>query len=347
MFANDTSGICNNDPIINWTDEEVQRWGLRLQLKDGCSPPPPEARRIGHALLPMEQPVEPRTIYAMDFITDLCDCGPSCTPYNMVLVLVDSFSDRVFAWPARKTDTSLDISNLILRKLIHEAGRGYPLDIRCDNDSRFARAVMENLLASRGTNLCRTCPNHSLANGKVERVNQALEILIRGVALTPRYWLSRLQYAVYMLNCRRRRRLGGLSPYEVENGATPIGPLDMAGPLQHREVPVDLASMAKVMDQHKTVPRGGGMADLLRSAKSPILPNHRPSEEQLASLSPDRLLPALCVHTAAGGSEGGSLLSGVAVVAPGAHSRARGPEHTPSCFSRWPRRPCSLRRLPT
>eukprot|EP01047_Picozoa_sp_COSAG01_P083811 COSAG01_NODE_17700_length_1130_cov_4.734239_1_plen_196_part_10 len=56
--------------------------------------------------------LEPRTIYAMDFITDLRDCGPSCTPYNMVLVLVDSFSDRVFAWPARKTDTSLDISNL-------------------------------------------------------------------------------------------------------------------------------------------------------------------------------------------------------------------------------------------
>jgi hypothetical protein len=97
----------------------------------------------------LEQPVEPRTIYAMDFITDLCDCGPSCTPYNMVLVLVDCFSDRVFAWPARKTDTSLDISNLILRKLVHEAGRGYPLDIRCDNDTRFARAVMENLLASR------------------------------------------------------------------------------------------------------------------------------------------------------------------------------------------------------
>jgi hypothetical protein len=54
MFAADTSGICNNDPIMNWTDEEVQRWGLRLKLKDGCSPPPPpEARRIGHALLPI------------------------------------------------------------------------------------------------------------------------------------------------------------------------------------------------------------------------------------------------------------------------------------------------------
>jgi hypothetical protein len=40
MFAADTSGICNNDPIMNWTDEEVQRWGLRLKLKDGCSPLP-------------------------------------------------------------------------------------------------------------------------------------------------------------------------------------------------------------------------------------------------------------------------------------------------------------------
>jgi hypothetical protein len=70
-----------------------------------------------------------------------------------------------------------------------------------------------------------------------------------------------------MLNCQRRRRLGGLSPYEVENGAAPIGPLDMAGPLQHREVPVDLASMAKVMDQHK---------ETVRFNKDPPLSGARP-----------------------------------------------------------------------
>ena len=78
----------------------------------------------------LDQPVEPRTIYAMDFITDLPECGPSCRPYNMVLVMVDCFSDRVFAWPARSTDTSLDTANMILRRLVHEAGRGYPLCIR-------------------------------------------------------------------------------------------------------------------------------------------------------------------------------------------------------------------------
>ena len=25
MFADDTSGICNNDPIMNWTDEDELR----------------------------------------------------------------------------------------------------------------------------------------------------------------------------------------------------------------------------------------------------------------------------------------------------------------------------------
>ena len=28
MFSEDTSGICNNDPVMNWTDEEVKRYGL-------------------------------------------------------------------------------------------------------------------------------------------------------------------------------------------------------------------------------------------------------------------------------------------------------------------------------
>jgi hypothetical protein len=83
-----------------------------------------------------------------------------------------------------------------------------------------------------------------------------------------------------MLNCQRRRRLGGLSPYEVENGAAPIGPLDMAGPLQHREVPVDLASMAKVMDQHK---------ETVRFNKDPPLSGARPHGE----IKPGLVIPGV------------------------------------------------------
>jgi hypothetical protein len=43
MFAADTSGICNNDPIMNWTDEEVQRWGLARSTTTSSSSAEPAA----------------------------------------------------------------------------------------------------------------------------------------------------------------------------------------------------------------------------------------------------------------------------------------------------------------
>ena len=38
---------------MNWTNEEIEKYGLRIRLKPGCQAPKPETRRIGHALLPV------------------------------------------------------------------------------------------------------------------------------------------------------------------------------------------------------------------------------------------------------------------------------------------------------
>ena len=45
---------CINDkPKMNWSDEEIEKFGVRIKLKPGCVAPKPESRRIGHALLPV------------------------------------------------------------------------------------------------------------------------------------------------------------------------------------------------------------------------------------------------------------------------------------------------------
>ena len=54
MYEAQAQAMCINDkPKMNWTDEEIEKFGVRIKLKPGCVAPKPEARRIGHALLPV------------------------------------------------------------------------------------------------------------------------------------------------------------------------------------------------------------------------------------------------------------------------------------------------------
>ena len=42
LLNEDTSGILEDNPIMNWTEEDVRRFGIRLELKDGASAPKPK-----------------------------------------------------------------------------------------------------------------------------------------------------------------------------------------------------------------------------------------------------------------------------------------------------------------
>eukprot|EP01047_Picozoa_sp_COSAG01_P062226 COSAG01_NODE_7884_length_3008_cov_1.501891_1_plen_144_part_00 len=85
------------------------------------------------------------------------------SPYDAVLVVVDRFSKRLFAFPTNSHSTSADIASLLERKLVCEYGRGWPLDLRMDNDIKFATAVFKTLLARQGTRVSFTSNNHSSA----------------------------------------------------------------------------------------------------------------------------------------------------------------------------------------
>ena len=51
LYEAQAQTTCINDkPKMNWTDEEIEKFGVRIKLKSGCVAPKPEARRIGHAL---------------------------------------------------------------------------------------------------------------------------------------------------------------------------------------------------------------------------------------------------------------------------------------------------------
>ena len=42
----------DDSPVMNWTEDDVKRFGVKLELKDNHTAPKPEVRRVGHALLP-------------------------------------------------------------------------------------------------------------------------------------------------------------------------------------------------------------------------------------------------------------------------------------------------------
>ena len=52
LLDEDASGILEDNPVMNWTEEDVKRFGIRLELKDGATAPKPEVRRVAHGLLP-------------------------------------------------------------------------------------------------------------------------------------------------------------------------------------------------------------------------------------------------------------------------------------------------------
>eukprot|EP01047_Picozoa_sp_COSAG01_P029130 COSAG01_NODE_1988_length_8706_cov_16.749506_15_plen_290_part_00 len=40
-FEMDDSGVINDSPVMNWSPEEIEAYGLEIRLKPGCSAPPP------------------------------------------------------------------------------------------------------------------------------------------------------------------------------------------------------------------------------------------------------------------------------------------------------------------
>ena len=216
-----------------------------------CNRHQPRTARPYMNMQRLPTPKEMGTHYAMDLCTDLPPAGPISNPYDMVLVICDKFSGRIFAYPTRKTAKAADIAEIIDAKLIHEMGRGVMMDIRCDNDPRFGQKVFGNLMARKGIKISKTSPGHSLSNAAAERSILALEIMLRGMCVTARHWLSRLPFALFALNTRPMNRLGGLCPLEVENGRTPLTPLDLRIPagLRMRKVPKTMRALFERFSQ--------------------------------------------------------------------------------------------------
>jgi transposase InsO family protein len=165
--------------------------------------------------LPAEDP--PRVTETVEGSDNSADDFAHCSRWDLVLVICDKCSGRIFGYPTRKTATAADIAEIIDAKLINEMGRGVMMDIRCDNDPRFGQKVFGNLMAMKGVKISKTSPGHSLSNATAERSILALEILLRGMCITARHWLSRLPFALFALNTRPMNRLGGLYPRQLTN----------------------------------------------------------------------------------------------------------------------------------
>ena len=233
-----------------WWEGMTKMVNLHVLHCKQCNRHRPRTARPYMNLQRLHAPKEMGTHYAMDLMTDLPPAGPYSNPYDMVLVLCDKFSGRIFGFPTRKSARAADIAEIIDAKLIHGLGRGMMLEIRCDNDTRFGQKVFGNLMANHGVQLSKTSPGHSTSNA-AERSILALEIMLRGMCITARHWLSRLPFALFALNTKPLDRLGGLCPLEIEHGRMPLSPLDLTvkGSLQMRQVPKTMKALFERFSQ--------------------------------------------------------------------------------------------------
>ncbi|MBW0588776.1 hypothetical protein O181_128491 [Austropuccinia psidii MF-1] len=111
----------------------------------------------------------------MDWFTALLPSGDKS--YNACLVIVDRYSKTPIFLPCHKDDTAMDTALLLWSRVIYHTG--LLKNIISDRDPKFTSALWTNLHRLFGTKLSFSTAYHPQTDGLAERMNPALEDMIR------------------------------------------------------------------------------------------------------------------------------------------------------------------------
>nr|QLI47671.1 MAG: pol polyprotein [Reticuloendotheliosis virus] len=137
--------------------------------------------------------------------------------YKYLLVLVDTFSGWVEAYPARR-----ETSQVVIKHLIHDIipRFGLPVQIGSDNGPAFVAKVTQQLCEALNVSWKLHCAYRPQSSGQVERMNRTLKETIAKLRIeTGGDWVSLLPQALLRARCTPGRE--GLSPFEILYGLKP------------------------------------------------------------------------------------------------------------------------------
>ena len=160
-------------------------------------------------LMPNPVPHGPWEIISVDLITQL----PRSRGYDSIAVYVDHHSGQVHCIPCKATIDAEGTADLHYKEIFRL--HGIPLKVYSDRGPQFSARFMRALYKLLGIETGLTTAFHPQGNGKVERMNQMIEMFLRlFVNARQDDWADYLPTAEFTINSRVSSSTGH-SSFEV------------------------------------------------------------------------------------------------------------------------------------
>ncbi|MBW0558181.1 hypothetical protein O181_097896 [Austropuccinia psidii MF-1] len=167
----------------------------------------------------------------MDWVTGLVPGGKESL--NGFLIIADRFGKRMRCLPCHKEDKAMDTALLFWNNIIFKCG--VPKIIISDRDLKFTSEFWTNLYDMLGKKLAFSTAYHPQTGGRIERMIQTMEDILRRVcAYGMEYkdhegythdWVTLLP-AVQLAYNTSQHSTTGKTPSLVEKGWNPLLPVD-------------------------------------------------------------------------------------------------------------------------
>eukprot|EP00253_Pinus_taeda_P034845 PITA_34845 len=176
-------------------------------------------------LQPLPIPEWKWEVITMDFITGL---PKSKKGNDSIMVVVDKLSKSAHFIPVQSTYRVAQITNIFMQSIFRL--HGLPKTIISDRDVKFTSACWKILFEGLGTQLNFSTTYHLQTDGQTERVNQAVEDMLRSYVMQqPSRWEEYLHLVEFAYNNGYHASLQ-MSPFEVLYGWRCRMPSSWGGP---------------------------------------------------------------------------------------------------------------------
>ncbi|XP_053512397.1 uncharacterized protein LOC128626051 [Artibeus jamaicensis] len=200
--------------------------------------------------------------------------------YKYLLVLVDTYSGWVEAFPTRGETASI-VCKILMREIIPRYG--VPLAIGSDNGPAFFSKVSQELAARLGINWKLHCIYRPQSSGQVERMNRTLkETLVKLKRETSENWVELLPFALFRVRCTPYIKTW--APFEILFGQ----PIPLVPRLTKEEIEVSnhnflrplqtlqkIRSEVRALQQARHLEGGGTALEPLEPGQWVWILNHR------------------------------------------------------------------------
>lgn len=205
--------------------------GMATQVKAmvagcGCQRSKASTQRPMGLLQPLEPPDRPFTHITMDLITDLPP--HPIHGYDAILVVVDRFSKMVRLLPTDKSLTAAGTMQL-LEQHVFCTMFGWPVHLVTDRDPRWTAATFRAFCSEHNIHHALSTANHPQTDGQTERTNRVVEEIARSyLGFDQSALWELLPEFEFAINDSPLHQVGGLSPFEIVMGQSPLRPIDVA-----------------------------------------------------------------------------------------------------------------------